>query len=700
MSTEQWNKRLLQNSFNGVEFQAQDYDEATSTVTMMVSKACSAETALRSPRNFQIMVEADTILDGCGLSRRLVQMFKVKSIETFVRKLPIQDPSNSAVYMIADDEHHPLMTESTIKLASNVTSILVQATNVLWITSKDNPGTVSSQEYDLAADLARAARATNDALNLVTLRIQEGLDTVPVDIDQKIFEILQNRFFSPTTMCETDYAYKNGLMLVPRLKIDVQMKNYIRRAKGEPMQAEFFHQDDRLLKLHYNAPEKFHGLRFIDSQDFCQPIHPWEIEIQCQAFGVNLGQGPLALDEKKGARQTMGECAGRVTQIGSELQDRYEIGDRVHGWGRVSYASRNRVRGNNAHHLPSVLSFAVGASIPVAFITAYYALINVANMSRAHTVLIHSAAEDIGQAAMQIAHHTGVTTLVTVRNASERKLMAEVFKVSPHHIFSTGSSDLRRELHRVTEDRGVDVVLGSQTGVDIEDGVSCLAHFGKYIDIEASHKRTMFLESKLHSPRNITYVLVDIAALSEHQPDTTSDIMNRVLTMFESGVLQAVRPLQKLELSDITEAFKAVQNKDHIGKVVLEANLDTKVNCTPRLGNPIELCPKGTYVLAGDFSDLGLDLCRFMVSRGAKHIALISWGSIAIAQQILLGEAIRQLGASIHMISSEDSDQEMSDVPLTHNFYDMPPVKGVVQADLMLQVRLKSSLIHTGTKAS
>ena len=210
----------------------------------------------------------------------------------------------------------------------------------------------------------------------------------------------------------------------------------------------------------------------------------------------------------------------------------------------------------------------------------------------------------------------------------------------------------------------------------------------------------MFFENELRLRKNITRVLVDIGALSEHQPHTTSDIMSRVLTMFESGVLQAVRPLQRLALSDINEAFKAVQRKDHVGKLVLEANLDTKVNCTPRLGNPIELSPEGTYVFAGDFSDLGLDLCRFMVSRGAKHIALISWGYIALAQQMRLGEAIRQLGASVHMLPSEDSNQDLDDVLMSCNFYNMPPVKGVVQADLMLRVRSRSSLIHTETKSS
>ncbi len=700
MSTDQWNKRLLQNSFSGIEFQAHDHDKATSTVTMMVSKACSAETALRFPRNFQVLVEADIMLDGYGLTQRLVQMFKVKSIKTFVRRLTLQDSPSSAFYMIFDDDEHPLMTESSAKVDGNVLSLLVQATNVLWIASKDNPNAILSQECGPAADLARAARAANDALNLVTLRVQQGLDTLPVDFDQKIFEILQNCFFAPTTICETEYVYKDGLMLIPRLKTDVQLKDYIRKINGEPIQADFFHQDDRCLRLHYEAPEKLHGLRFVDSPDASQPIQPWEIEIQCRAFGVNLEPTPVALSEMKETRQTMGECAGTVTRIGSELKDRYEIGDRVCGWGNISYASRNRVRWNNANHLPTVVSFAVGASIPVAFLTAYYALINVANISRGHTVLILSAAESIGQAAMQIVHHIGAKMLVTVRNVSERKLIAEVFKVSQHHILSTGSRDLRKEVHGVTKDRGVDVILGSLTGEDLENGLACLAHFGKFIDIGASHKRTMFSDSKRRFLENTTYVSTNIAALSEYQPEEACNIMSRVLTMFESGVLQAVHPLQKLELSDINEAFKVMQNKDHVGKLVLEANSDTKVNCPPRPGNPMELCPEGTYILAGDFCDLVLDICRFMVSRGAKHIALISWGHIAFAQQKCLEEALRQLGASIHMTSFQDSSQDLTDELMSRYFNDMPPVKGVVQADLMLQVRPKSSLVSTWTKAS
>ena len=698
MSTDQWNERLLRNCFSGIEFQAGDHDDANSTVTMMVSQSRSTETVLRPPRSFQVLVEADITLEGYGLTQRLVQMFKVKSIETFVRRLQLRDLPNSAVYIIVDDVEHSLMTDSSAEVARNVMSVLVQATNVLWI--RVNPSAISSQGCDLGADPAHAARAANDALNLVTLRIQQSLDTVPVDVDQKIFGLLQNSFSEPTTICETEYVYKNGLMLIPRLKTDVRMKNYIRKVNGEPIQADFFHQDDRCLRLHYEAPAKLQGLHFVDSQDSKQPINPWEIEIQCQAFGVNLEQTPVALREVKGTRQIMGECAGTVTQVGYELKDRYEVGDRVCGWGKVTYASRNRARGNNAHHLPPALSFAVGASIPVAFLTAYYALINVANISRGHTVLIHSAAQDIGQAAVQIAQHIGVTILVTVRDFSERKLMVEDFKVSQHHIFSSSSRDFRNEVRRVTEDRGVDVILGSLTDEHSEDGFACLAHFGKFIDIGASHKRTMSFDSKRDFRKNSTYVSANIAALSEYQPAETSNIMSRVLAMFESGVLQPVHPLQRLELSDINEAFKTVQNRDHIGKLVLEANLDAKVNCTPRPGNAIELCPEGTYVLAGDFCDLGLDVCRFMVSRGAKHIALISWGHNAYAQRICLGEALRQLGASIRILPSEDSDQDLTHELVSRHIYNMPPVKGVVQANLMLQVRRKSSLIHTWTKAS
>ena len=88
-----------------------------------------------------------------------------------------------------------------------------------------------------------------------------------------------------------------------------------------------------------------------------------------------------------------------------------------------------------------------------------------------------------------------------------------------------------------------------------------------------------------------------------------------------------------------------------------------------------------------------------MVSRGAKHTALISWGYTALTQQIRLGETVRQLGASIHLLPSEDSHQDLNDVLTSCNFYNMAPVKGVVQADLMLQVRWKSLVIHTGTKS-
>ena len=691
ISTDQWNGRLLQKRFNGIDFKAHDYDSNTGTMTMMVSKAISTERSSHALKGVQIFIDAHIMVDDYSLTQRIVQLFIANSTETFVRRLPLEGPPNQTVDVIVDDDTHPLMTEYSAEKAWDVVGLLAQATKVLWITGMDSSSAVLSQGCDTTADIARAARAGNDTLNLVTLSIQQRLDISPADIDRTIFEILQNCFFAPTIICETDYYYKNGLTFVPRLRTEDKLKEWIQGMADQPIRSDLFHDKDRCLRLHDATTSKAHSLYFVDSPDFCRPIETCEIEIQCEAFGVNLEQALAALDEMKGSSKIMGECAGIVTEIGSQVKGRYEIGDRVCGWGKILYASRNRVRGTNTHHLPSTFSFAEGASIPLAFITAYYALVKLANVAKNHTVLIHTAADNIGQAAIQIAGYIGVTILVTVRNASERKLLQNLFKIPEDYIFSASSKILSIEIERVTEGRGVDIVLGSSTGEGLRNAWACLARFGKFVDIGTSHKGAMTFNGMDCFQEGRAYFSADLAALSEYRPEETCDIMSQVMSMFKHGTLQPIQPSQTFQLTDVHEAFQTVQNKDHVGKLVLEATSNTMVKCRSRPGPPMKLSPDGTYVIAGDFGDLGLDLCRFMVSRGAKHIALIPWGLMESEYQRTLGTALRQLGSCMHTLLPNNSKQELTDEMISRNLRNMPPVRGVVQADMTLQVRSKSS---------
>lgn len=100
------------------------------------------------------------------------------------------------------------------------------------------------------------------------------------------------------------------------------------------------------------------------------------------------------------------ECAGVVSHVGPDNGD-FKVGDRVLCWFPGSLATHVRVDAQWCVKLPDDLSFEEAVSLPTNFATMIRGLMEIANLARGDTVLIHSAAHPMGSAAVQIAQMTG-----------------------------------------------------------------------------------------------------------------------------------------------------------------------------------------------------------------------------------------------------------------------------------------------------
>jgi NADPH2:quinone reductase len=119
------------------------------------------------------------------------------------------------------------------------------------------------------------------------------------------------------------------------------------------------------------------------------------------------------------------EYAGEVDALGASAQ-RWKPGDRVMGLvGGGAQAEAVVVHQDEAIPIPAELSFAEGAAIPEAFLTAYDALVTRGRVAPGERVLIHAVGSGVGTAAAQIARHLGATVLGTSRSAAKLARAAE-----------------------------------------------------------------------------------------------------------------------------------------------------------------------------------------------------------------------------------------------------------------------------------
>src|SRR5207237_4968496 len=105
--------------------------------------------------------------------------------------------------------------------------------------------------------------------------------------------------------------------------------------------------------------------------------------------------------------------------------------------------------------IPDALSYAEAASIPVVWLTAWHMLVELGNLRRAQTVLIHAAAGGVGTAAVQICKKFGATAIGTASAPKHERLR----ELGLAHAIDYRKVDFEAEVKRITAGRGVDIAL-------------------------------------------------------------------------------------------------------------------------------------------------------------------------------------------------------------------------------------------------
>ena len=690
-SIEQWSTRLASNGFHGLELVANDLDGPGQRASFLAARACpKSPTPVKLNLSVSIVSFPECSDQHVAFKDHLLSLLD-DYLQDYSRASPVQLPLDvvfkEAIYVIVDDMECPLlMRESSVQFKS-ITKILTQAQYVLWVTVNHGSQVTANPESGIMTGLVRTARAENNALKLVTLEMRQSVLEDSPDIVSKIWTVLYHSFLndSPTRSEELEYAYTDGRLLVPRLKLNEKVDSLVKAATGSPEpEMGLLHQLNRPLKLHVETPGLLDSLRFVD--DIQRPLNPDEIEVQAMEFGVNFKDVVVALGQIKPSVQMAAECAGVVAGIGSNFQGRFQLGDRVCCWAGTSYATYTRVHGYNAYRLPDSMSLTIGASIPVVFATAYHCLVELAHLRKGQTVLIHAAAGGVGQAAIRISQYLGADIFATVGSTSKRHFLMDTFSIPEDHIFSSRSVAFKRGVMRMTRETGVDVVLNSLTGELLRESLACVSRFGSFIEIGKLDIHSKNLISLETFDRSVTFASVDLALMCEHKPKAVARIMTKVMALFESGDMVPVEPITTMPLTEMVNAFRLLQSGKLIGKLVLQSDQNTMVKVLPAKPAPLQLSEEDVYLIAGGMGGLGLETGRFMAARGAKHIALLSRRQVPALERQRLEDEFRLLGATVSLISCDISDPVQCQA-LKKSLRNMPPVRGIVQAAMALQDR-------------
>jgi len=333
---------------------------------------------------------------------------------------------------------------------------------------------------------------------------------------------------------------------------------------------------------------------------------PGEVRVAVRAAGLNFKDVLHAL----GALELTSEsafgfdAAGVVTEVGAGVRS-LATGDRVMltltpGAMAHSVVAREDV----VSRLPGNVTFAEGAGVPLAFLTARHALVTLAQLKAGERVLIHAATGGVGQAAIQVARALGATVLATASAPKQRWLREHGIE----WIFNSRTPDFAAEVLAATGGRGVEVVLNCLTGDMIRAGLDSTAPGGRFVEIG---KTGVWPAAQVAAYRaDLQYSPFDLADVARAKPTYIRQLLDAVAGGLASGTYHPLST-QAFNASDVTGAFRLVSRARHLGKVAI---------VMPRLD---EAPRTGVHVVTGGFGALGRSLCLQLQATSVRHLALV-----------------------------------------------------------------------------
>jgi NADPH:quinone reductase-like Zn-dependent oxidoreductase len=210
---------------------------------------------------------------------------------------------------------------------------------------------------------------------------------------------------------------------------------------------------------------------------------------------------------------------------------------------------------------PTGLTHEQAATIPGAFITAYYALWELARLNQRELVLIHSAAGGVGLAAIQVARWKGAEIFATAGNPGKRDYLRSL---GIQHVMDSKSLAFAEEVLTLTGGEGVDVILNSLPGEAIPKGLQIMRPFGRFLELG----RKDFFEN-MPVPLWPFHKCLTLAAVNLNVFAAGIQRAERELTeLFANGVFEPL-PMRTLPISKAADALAYMAQGKHIGKIVL-----------------------------------------------------------------------------------------------------------------------------------
>jgi NADPH:quinone reductase-like Zn-dependent oxidoreductase len=278
----------------------------------------------------------------------------------------------------------------------------------------------------------------------------------------------------------------------------------------------------------------------------------------CDVSGVVREVGELVSWVKPGDEvmvqpgNSCGHCEACLSGQDNLCREYDMIGYRRDG----GYAELVAVPGVNIIPKPAALSWEEAAALPLVTVTAWHMLVTRANVQPGEDVLVHAAGSGVGSIAIQIAKLRGARVITT---ASSDEKLAKARELGADQTINYSRDDWPKEVRRMTERRGVDVVVEHTGAATWPGSISSLKNNGRLVTCGATSGFDAHTDLRQVFFRHLTLLGSFMGSKAE---------LLEAMKFVAQGKIRAVVD-RVFPLSDARQAHELMENRGQFGKIVL-----------------------------------------------------------------------------------------------------------------------------------
>ncbi|KAK1975195.1 beta-ketoacyl synthase domain-containing protein [Colletotrichum cereale] len=693
MSPVSWDRHLTNAGFGGLDAVFRDFPSSPyQTSSILVSTVPRPDTAAVS------LTPSYILTSGTPVHLRVAKDISDRTDQegscdvTTVESIANKNLAGCACVVLSELDK-PSLANMTEELFEGFKQVFVQSKLILWVT-RGGAAAAPDPDAELVTGLARVVRAERPDARFLTASFDA---TASEDsVAEKCVQIIR----SARDGAENSFRIIDDIIHVPRLVQAGYLTEHLQAQTGalSVVSQPLGDAVSRPLALQVGDVGRLDTLRFEDDAIFDATLGDHDVELKTMACGLMARDLSSALG--KTDESPLGcEASGIVTRAGSS--SRFQAGDRVFGLS-VSGTVKTHVRATDGllARLPDGVSWAHGAALPADYTTAYAVLCEFGPLRKGDAVLVQDGASSLGQALIQIAKLQDAQVYATVDSRGERDALASLCGIPQEHIFDGRDGSLGPALQNMTNGRGVNVLVSTADAPGFVDDVAgCVAPFGRIVSIGPEMSVS---SARLPRGRNIRLESFDLAACASHDLPRTEVLFQRMVDLISANWSSISRPAPAAvySFSQVQDAFRQLQSRGRNSKMVLEPRDQDVIPVLSSRKPSSFFDPKASYVVAGGLGGLGRSVARWMASRGAKNLILLSRRGAVDKPAIDLVNELKSVCDNVVTPACDVTDKNALRHIVNELSTGLPPIKGCIQGSMVLQDNLVQNMSLDGWKAA